>query len=101
MSLEGVGRHLQHRADEERWREGGDATASAEAQALLEFLANPDLYETFAALYGGLSFSVAALYAQYGSQWQDWVFQAVNVHYRYASFGLEAWTRWLDASASA
>jgi hypothetical protein len=64
-----------------------------------EFLANTELFELYAALHGGLSFSVSALYRQYGDAWEDWVFQAVNVHYRYADFGLEAWARQLEANA--
>lgn len=57
------------------------------------FLADGERFTMYAALFGGLCFSVSALYDAYGPDWEAWVFQAVNVHYRYATFGLEAWAR--------
>lgn len=60
------------------------------------FLADEERFTMYAALFGGLCFSVAALYDWYGPDWNAWAFQAVNVHYRYASFGLEAWAKCLD-----
>ena len=60
------------------------------------FLADDERFAMYAALFGGLCFSVAALYDEYGPDWETWVFQAVNVHYRYANFGLEAWAKCLD-----
>lgn len=59
------------------------------------FLANEQQFNTYAALFGGLCLSVAALYSRYGPKWEDWVFQAVNVHYRYSAFGLDVWAKWL------
>ncbi len=59
------------------------------------FLANAEQCEAYAALFGGLCFSVSALYDWYGPEWESWIFQAVNVHYRYAGFGLEQWAKWL------
>ncbi|MBI3362191.1 MAG: hypothetical protein HY023_13895 [Chloroflexi bacterium] len=59
------------------------------------FLADENRFATYAALFGGLCFSVAALYNAYGLHWEQWAFQAVNVHYRYAAFGLEPWAKWL------
>jgi hypothetical protein len=73
-----------------------EASKVAGEERVNAFLTNEELFETYSALYGGLSFSVAALYQQYGPEWADWVFQAVNVHYRYAEFGLEAWKRQLS-----
>jgi hypothetical protein len=60
------------------------------------FLADEERFTMYAALFGGLCFSVSALYDWYGPNWEAWVFQAVNVHYRYANFGLEAWAKSLD-----
>lgn len=57
------------------------------------FLADEERFTVYAALFGGLCFSVSALYDWYGPDWEAWVFQAVNVHYRYANFGLEAWAK--------
>lgn len=59
------------------------------------FLADEARFDAYAALFGGLCFSLAALYDWYGPDWEEWVFQAVNVHYRYAHFSLEAWAKWL------
>jgi hypothetical protein len=59
------------------------------------FLADGEVFDTFAALYGGVCFSLTALLDHYGRDWEAWVYQAINVHYRYANFGLEAWNRWL------
>jgi len=59
------------------------------------FLADEDRFDMIAALFGGLCFSVAALLDWYGTDWEKWVFQVVNVDYRYAHFGLEAWAKWL------
>ncbi len=62
------------------------------------FIEDTERFETFLALYGGLSFSLAALAAAYGPDWQSWIFQAVNVHYRYANFGHDVWAQWLSQS---
>lgn len=59
------------------------------------FLANEVQYQSYAALFGGLCFSLAALYDRYSSDWEKWVFQKVNLDYRLARFGLEAWANWL------
>jgi hypothetical protein len=100
-------------AERHRWREKTDLAQAAEwleAEAFLmvegqrihgeeklrAFFADTPRFESFAALYGGLSFSLAALYHEYGPNWQDWIYQAANVHYRYAAFGLEAWAKWLS-----
>ena len=60
------------------------------------FLANELQFKTYAALFGGLSLSLAALYDWYGANWREWIFQKVNVDYRLATFGLEAWAKWLE-----
>lgn len=65
------------------------------------FLANAELFDAYAALFGGLCFSLAALYDSYGPEWEAWAFQAINVHYRYAGFGLEPWARWLGMEYAA
>ena len=100
-------------AEKHRWREKTDLAQAAEwleAEAFLmaegqrihgeeklrAFFADTARFESFAALYGGLSFSLAALYHEYGPNWQEWIFQATNVHYRYAAFGLDAWAKWLS-----
>lgn len=67
---------------------GGEAKVRA-------FLADETRFDMYAGLFGGLCFSLAALYDWYGPDWQAWIFQAVNVHYRYADFGIEAWEKWL------
>ena len=59
------------------------------------FLSNEVQFKTYAALFGGLCFSLAALYDWYGSDWETWVFQAINVDYRVPGFGLEQWMKWL------
>jgi hypothetical protein len=59
------------------------------------FLDNKSRLETVATLCNALCFSLAALYDWYGSDWQDWIFQKVNLDYRLARFGLEAWARLL------
>jgi len=60
------------------------------------FLANEGQYQAYADLFGGLCFSLAALYDWYGPDWKTWVFQKVNLDYRLARFGLEAWAHWLN-----
>lgn len=64
-------------------------------EKLKAFLANAEACGAYADLFGGLCLSLAALYDWYGPDWETWVFQVVNVDYRYASFGLEAWAKWL------
>ncbi len=59
------------------------------------FLANEPMFESYTALFGGLCFSLAALFEWYGPDWEEWIFQKVNVDYRMARFGLEAWAKWL------
>lgn len=68
---------------------GGDEKIEA-------FLANEAQYQTYQALFGGLCFSLAALYNWYGPNWEEWVFQKINLDYRLARFGLEAWAKWLN-----
>lgn len=75
-------------------RIGGD-------EAVRGFLTRHEAAASYAALFGGLCFSVAALHAWYGPRWDEWVFQAINVHYRYATFAVDAWARWLAAGATA
>ena len=96
-----------YRLDEEEYL--ADVVGRLEAEAFLiaegsriggedrirTFLANQDRFDAYAALFGGLCFSVAALYDWYGPDWEKWTFQGINVHYRYAAFGLEPWARWL------
>lgn len=60
------------------------------------FLDDRNRFETYAVLYGGLCFSVAALYDWYGSDWKNWIYQKVNLDYRFAHFGLDAWLSWLQ-----
>ena len=60
------------------------------------FLDDKGRFETYAALFGGLCFTVAALYDSYGAAWQNWIYQKVNLDYRLARFGLEAWANWLE-----
>lgn len=69
-------------------RIGGDEQIQA-------FLADEERFNLYGALFGGLCFSVSALYDWYGPEWEQWAFQTVNVDYRYAHFGLEAWAKWL------
>lgn len=66
------------------------------AEKIQAFLANDTQFQCYAALFGGLCLSLAALYARYGPEWQNWVFQKVNLDYRLARFGLEAWTAFLE-----
>lgn len=67
---------------------GGDSRIRA-------FLANETQWQTYADLFGGLCFSLIALYDWYGPDWETWVFQKVNLDYRLARFGLDAWAKWL------
>ncbi len=57
------------------------------------FLGDQSRFETYAALFGGLCFTVAALYDWYGTDWREWIYQKVNLDYRLARFGLEAWAK--------
>ena len=59
------------------------------------FLGNKLQFETYAALFGALSFSIAALHNFYGVDWTQWIYQKVNLDYRLARLGLEAWAKWL------
>lgn len=114
--LLGVARAGERFVDERQWRTQSNLAQAAEwleAEAFLmvegqrlhgdeklrAFFADTERFESFLALYGGLSFSLAALAEAYGPDWQSWIFQAVNVHYRYAAFGLDAWAQWLNRSA--
>ncbi|MFQ5419042.1 MAG: hypothetical protein ACE5EY_01635 [Anaerolineae bacterium] len=60
------------------------------------FLADESRFQTYAALFGGLCFSLAALYDWYGTDWAEWIFQKLNLDYRLARFSLDAWANWLD-----
>ncbi len=68
--------------------------------AVRAFLADPERAPTYAALFGGLCLGVAALSAAYDPDWRGRVFQAVNVGYRMADFGLEAIGAWLAREES-
>jgi hypothetical protein len=63
------------------------------------FLADEAQFNTYAALFGGLCFSLSALYDWYGPDWEAWVFQTINVDYRVPGFGVEQWTRWLAVNS--
>lgn len=60
-----------------------------------DFLADEAMFSAYAALFGGLCFSLVALYDWYGPDWQSWIFQKVNLDYRLGRFGLQAWAKWL------
>lgn len=64
-------------------------------EKIRSFLANETVFKTYAALFGGLCFSLAALFDWYGPDWTEWIYQKVNLDYRLARFGLEAWAKWL------
>ena len=59
------------------------------------FLADEAQFASYAALFGGLSFSLASLHNWYGVDWESWIFQVVNLDYRLPHFGLKAWAKWL------
>ena len=63
--------------------------------AASEFLVDVTRAPQYQALFGGLCLSVAALAAALGSDWRQWVFQAVNVSYRKPDFGLAEIAAWL------
>ena len=64
-------------------------------ESVRSFLTNETAFTTYTALFGGLCFSLTALYDWYGTDWEEWIFQKVNLDYRLAQFGLEAWAKWL------
>jgi len=64
-------------------------------EQIAAFLADESRFQAYAALFGGLSFSLAALFDWYGPDWEAWIYQKVNLDYRLARFGLEAWANWL------
>jgi len=67
-----------------------------EEEKIRAFLANETQFNTYAALFGGLCFTLAALDDWYGPNWEKRLFHNVNVEYRFANFGLEAWAKWLE-----
>ncbi len=67
----------------------------AGAAAVRAFLADPAQFDAYAALFGGLCLSLAALHAAYGPDWESWIFQTMNVAYRLKDFGLAPLARWL------
>lgn len=67
-------------------------------ERIRSFLADETVFKTYAALYGGLCFSLTALFDWYGPNWEEWIFQKVNLDYRLARFGLEAWAKWLGVA---
>jgi hypothetical protein len=64
------------------------------------FLLDKDRYPAYLRLFEVLCVSVSALLAHYGPDWQSWVFQAVNVHYRLPNFGLEVIHEWWAQQSS-
>lgn len=64
------------------------------------FLTDATRLSQYAALFGGLCLSVAALARAWGDDWRRWVYQAVNVGYRTPEFGLNEITDWLRQTPS-
>jgi hypothetical protein len=60
------------------------------------FLTNETQFQSYMDLFGGLCFSLAALFDWYGPNWTEWIFQKLNLDYRLARFSLNAWAKWLD-----
>ncbi len=64
-------------------------------KAVGEFLLGESFFQ-YQALFGGLCLGVSALAAARGIEWRGWVYQAVNVGYRTANFGLAEIHHWLN-----
>ena len=62
-----------------------------------EFLSG-ESFTQYQALFGGLCLGVSALAASRGVDWRGWVYQAVNVGYRTADFGLSEIKQLLSVS---
>src|SRR5574341_2097698 len=62
------------------------------------FLADEDSYQTYVRLLQCLCLSVTTLADHYGVDWRDWMFQAINLHYQLAAFGLREVHQWLQDS---
>ena len=92
--VENLGEYLE-RVEHDAWlvpeREpvAGEASVSA-------FLADATRTRQYAMLFGGLCLGVSALAADYGIDWRQWIFQAVNVAYRLPGFGLDQIAAWLS-----
>ena len=48
-------------------------------EKIAAFLSHESQFQSFAALFGGLSFSLAALFDWYGPAWEEWIYQKVNL----------------------
>lgn len=95
--MENVAEWLE-RVENEAWLVPERAPAAGEA-AVRALLARADDVQLYRALFGGLCLGVSALVAALGDDWRRWVFQAVNVGYRTADFGLNEIRRWLIANS--
>ncbi len=82
------------RVEQDAWIAAEGAGIAGEA-AVGAFLTNPDRVRQYAILFGGLCLSVTGLVADYGIEWRQWIFQAVNVAYRLPDFGLASIASWL------
>jgi hypothetical protein len=94
-----VGEWLE-RVENEAWLVPERVPVAGEA-AVRAFLARAEDTRSYGALFGGLCLGVSALFAALGDDWRRWVFQAVNVGYRTADFGLSEIRRWLELNAAA
>lgn len=63
--------------------------------AALAFLSDETRYRPYLRLIQTLCLSVSVLSEGYGPDWREWIFQAVNVHYRMPDFGLTMLSNWL------
>lgn len=89
-----VGARLERMEEEaflipERQRVAGET-------AVIEFLGDEERREMYGRLFGGLCLSVTALVAALGPEWRKWIFQAVNVKYQLADFGVAEIESWLQ-----
>ncbi|MDW8326504.1 MAG: hypothetical protein RMK99_08065 [Anaerolineales bacterium] len=94
---EDVGEWLE-RVENEAWLVPERTPVAGEA-AVRAFLARTEDVQLYQALFGGLCLGVSALFAALGDNWRRWVFQAVNVGYRMADFGLNEIRGWLIADS--
>lgn len=83
------------RVEQEAWIVAENAGIAGEA-AVGAYLAAADRVRPYARLFGGLCLGVTALAAEFGVEWREWIFQAVNVAYRLPDFGLSSSAAWLD-----
>jgi len=83
--VENLAEYLE-RVEQDAWlvaeREpvAGDAAVGA-------FLADASRARQYAMLFGGLCLGISAVTADYGVDWRQWIFQAMNVAYRLPGFG--------------